>query len=140
MLVIVQETVSGFLLVVGALLLLIAAIGVLRMPDLFLRMSASSKASTLGAGCILLAVAVSAAEISVTVRAVAGLLFLLLTAPVAAHMIGRAAYMLGVPLWEGTVVDELRGRYDMRRHTLASRAAPAPPAAEPVQAPSKTEM
>ncbi len=113
-----QEVISIGLLIIGTLLLLLAGIGILRLPDIFLRMSAASKASSLGAGCILLAVAVSAADIAITVRAVAGVLFLFLTAPVASHMIGRAAYMIGVPLWKGMVVDELKGHYDTRRHTL----------------------
>ncbi len=114
----IQEIVSVALLIIGTLLLLLAGIGIVRLPDIFLRMSAASKASSLGTGCVLLSVAVSAADITITVRAVAGVLFLFLTAPVASHMIGRAAYMIGVPLWKGTVVDELKGHYDTRRHTL----------------------
>ncbi|MCU0255520.1 MAG: monovalent cation/H(+) antiporter subunit G, partial [Vicinamibacterales bacterium] len=102
----------------GALLLLIAGIGVLRMPDLFLRMSATSKASSLGAGCMLLAVAVSAAEFSVTVRALLGVAFLFLTTPVASHMIGRAAYLLKVQMFQGMVCDDLRGKYDARTASL----------------------
>jgi multicomponent Na+:H+ antiporter subunit G len=35
-------------------------------------------------------------------------------------MIGRAAYFIGVPLWKGTMVDELQDRYDRRTHTLTS--------------------
>jgi multicomponent Na+:H+ antiporter subunit G len=125
---IIQEIISIILMLIGVLLLMIAGIGIVRMPDIFLRMSAASKASSLGAGCVLLSVAVSAADIAVTVRALAGLLFLLLTAPVAAHMIGRAAYMIGAPLWKGTMVDELKGHYDTRRHTLSGIGAqPAQP-------------
>ncbi len=115
----IQDIVSSALLIIGTFLLLLAGIGIVRLPDIFLRMSAASKASSLGAGCVLLAVAVSAADIAITVRAVAGVLFLFLTAPVASHMIGRAAYMIGVPLWKGTVVDELKGHYDTRRRTLS---------------------
>jgi multicomponent Na+:H+ antiporter subunit G len=128
-----QDLVSAGLMIVGALLLLIAGIGVLRMPDLFLRMSATSKASSLGAGCLLLAVAVSAADFSVTVRAIAGVTFLFLTAPVASHMIGRAAYLLKVPMFEGMVCDDLRGKYDARTASLrgdspdpTAAAAPGP--------------
>jgi multicomponent Na+:H+ antiporter subunit G len=46
--------------------------------------------------------------------------FFFLTAPVAAHMIGRAAYLIGVPLWKGTIVDELSGHYDRRTNDLTS--------------------
>lgn len=122
----VQDWLSALLMAIGTLLLLIAAVGVLRMPDLFLRMSATSKASSLGAGCLLLAVAVSAAEFSVTVRAVLGVAFLFLTAPVASHMIGRAAYLLKVPMFEGMVCDDLKGKYDARTATLQGDPPQAP--------------
>jgi multicomponent Na+:H+ antiporter subunit G len=46
----------------------------------------------------------------VTTRAVLVIAFFFLTAPVGAHMIARAAYAVGVPLWEGTITDELRDR------------------------------
>jgi hypothetical protein len=60
-------------------------------------------------------------------RALATSVFFLLTAPVSAHLVGRASYFLGVPLWEGTVIDELRGRYDLRTHRLdSSFATPVP--------------
>lgn len=114
----IQHVLSLALMSIGAILLLIAAIGVVRLPDLFLRMSATSKASSLGAGCMFLAVAVAAGDVSITVRALAGVLFLVLTTPVASHMIGRAAYLSGVPLWKGTVCDDLQGRYDVVNHTL----------------------
>lgn len=72
-------------------------------------MHASSKAGTLGAGMILAAVAVLYGTDEIVARAVAAIFFLLLTVPVASHMIGRAAYITGVKLWSGTVVDEVRG-------------------------------
>jgi len=112
--------VSAILIVIGALFMFVAALGVLRMPDLFLRMSATTKAATLGVGFILLAAAVYFNDFGTTTRALATIIFLLITAPVAAHMIGRAAYFNGVPLWEGTLVDELQGRYDERTHILES--------------------
>jgi multicomponent Na+:H+ antiporter subunit G len=113
---------------VGTALLLIAAVGTLRLPDIFLRMSATSKASSLGASCLLLALAAASADIGISVRALAGTAFLLLTTPVAAHMIGRAAYVSRTPLWKGTIRDDLRGQYDRDARTLAAGPnAPAPP-------------
>jgi monovalent cation:H+ antiporter-2, CPA2 family len=64
-------------------------------------------------------VAVHFGELGVATRAVATVIFVFLTAPVAAHMIARASYFVGVPLWEGTIIDELRGHYDQRTHRLA---------------------
>jgi hypothetical protein len=61
--------------------------------------------------------------LGVTMRALATSVFFLLTAPVSAHLMGRASYFLGVPLWEGTVRDELRGHYDLRTHRLESSFA-----------------
>ena len=66
------------------------------------------------AGLILLAVAVLYGSGEIVAQAIAAIFFLLLTVPVASHMIGRAAYVTGVKLWSGTVVDELRERYEER--------------------------
>lgn len=96
------------LVAVGTVTLLLAAIGVVRLPDAYMRMSSSTKAATMGIMCLLLAVALHFQETSATTRALATILFVLLTAPVAAHMIGRAAYYRGVSMWEGTVADEFR--------------------------------
>jgi multicomponent Na+:H+ antiporter subunit G len=102
--------VAALLIVAGAAFSLVAALGVLRLPDLLMRMHAATKAGTLGAGLMLLATAAAKLDGGVALRAFAALAFLLLTAPVAAHLIGRAAYMSGqVRLWEGTRVDEFRG-------------------------------
>jgi len=113
-----NETLSAALMIIGAAFALLAGAGVVRMPDLFMRMQAATKASTLGIGCIVLAVALHFGELGVTTRALATILFVFLTAPVAAHMIARASYFVGVPLWSGTIVDELRGHYDRRTHRL----------------------
>ncbi|GGE77383.1 monovalent cation/H(+) antiporter subunit G [Niveispirillum cyanobacteriorum] len=102
----------GLIVLGGAIFCLIAAIGVLRLPDVLTRMHASSKAGTLGCGLILLSVALFFPGIDVVARAAAAILFLLLTTPVAAHMIGRAIYATGEPLWKGAGVDELKGTKD----------------------------
>ncbi len=91
----------------GALFTLIAAIGVLRMPDLFLRTAAASKASTFGLGLILLATSLTFQSLETTTKVIAVISFVLLTGPIAAHMITRAGYMDNVTLWDGTVVNEM---------------------------------
>lgn len=101
-------TITVILMLAGAFFMLVAAVGVLRMPDLLMRMHAATKAGTLGAGLFLVAVAVHFGSTGVTIRAVATIFFLLFTAPVAAHVIGRAAYFSGwLELWDRTLVDEL---------------------------------
>ena len=109
----ILEILAVLLLVGGGAFSLISALGVLRLPDVLIRMHASSKAGTVGAGMILLAVAVLYGGGEIVARAIAAIFFLLLTVPVASHMIGRAAYVTGVKLWSGTVIDELRERYEV---------------------------
>lgn len=115
------EIVTAVLLVAGGLFAAIAGLGLVRMPDVYVRMHAATKAGTLGAGLVLAAVAAHFAEWGVAVRAAAAIAFLVVTAPVAAHMIGRAAYRTGVPLWEGSVIDE------WGRDAAAEEAAAPPP-------------
>lgn len=105
------EMVSAALLTFGALFMLVAALGIVRMPDLYTRMSASSKASTLGASLLALGAATAFGEEPMFAEAVALVAFLFLTAPVAAHMIGRAGYLTGARPSERTRVDTLRGVY-----------------------------
>jgi multicomponent Na+:H+ antiporter subunit G len=105
---------------IGSIAILIAAIGILRMPDFYLRLSVTIKAATLGIGLLLAAAALFFGEISVTTKVVAITFFLVLTAPVAAHMIGRASYFIGTPLWKGSVLDELKDKYDKVSHELGS--------------------
>lgn len=112
------------LLLIGAAFMLIAGIGLLRLPDVFMRISAVSKALTLGVGCCLLALSLHFQETGVTARALLIIGFFFLTSPVSAHVISRAAYIIGAPLWKGTFTDELRGKYDHSRGLLAS-AEPA---------------
>lgn len=96
------------LISLGTVFVFLAGLGVLRMPDLYLRISVTTKAATLGIGLILFGAAIHFTETSVTTRILAIILFLLLTAPVSAHLIGKASYFVGVPLWHKTVIDELK--------------------------------
>ena len=113
------EFVTALLLVSGGVFAFVAGLGLVRMPDVYIRMHAATKAGTLGVGLILVAAAVHGGEAGMAVRAIAAILFLMTTAPVAAHLIGRAAYLGGVPLWRGSVADEwateIEGKSDSPR-------------------------
>ncbi len=85
----------GIILVIGAVFALVASIGILRLKDVYMRTHASSKAGTLGSGVMLLALAIHTGELATGTRAVAGVVFFLLTAPVAAHLLATAAYRAG---------------------------------------------
>jgi multicomponent Na+:H+ antiporter subunit G len=102
----------------GALFILLAGIGLVRMPDLYLRISVTTKAATLGVGLLLLGTALYFEEVSITTRAIAIILFLFLTAPVGAHLIGRASYFIGLPMWKKSKMDELKGKYNQKTHEL----------------------
>lgn len=115
---------GALLLVVGAGFMLIAGLGVVRFPDLMLRMHAATKAGAMGVGLIGLAAAASFDDASAVTRALIMVMFIMITLPVAAHVIGRAAYFAGVPLWSGTVLDELRPRREALR-------GPPPPGPTP---------
>jgi multicomponent Na+:H+ antiporter subunit G len=97
---------TGILAVIGATLVLLAAVGVVRMPDIYTRMQAATKASTLGLGCLLAAAAIALADSSAFIRALSIAAFVMLTSPVSNHVIARASYLMKVPLWSRTVVDE----------------------------------
>ena len=95
------------LLLTGALFSLIAAIGIVRLPDLYSRMHAASKAGTVGSGLLLLAVAIHSPDLSILARALAGFVFFVLTTPVSAHLLARAAHKAGHRLTLPSVRDEL---------------------------------
>lgn len=105
---------------IGAIFILIASIGIVRMPDFYLRLSVTVKAATLGNGLMLTCCAIVFPQVSVTTKALAIVFFLILTAPVAAHLIARSAYLIGTPQWKGTVLDEIEGMYDEETHVLHS--------------------
>ncbi|HSJ50375.1 MAG TPA: monovalent cation/H(+) antiporter subunit G [Actinomycetota bacterium] len=96
------------LVVAGAALMFLAGVGVMRLPDVFARLHASTKASSLGLASVLVGTIFTIPGWSVTVKLVLAMLFQFATAPVAAHVIGRAAHRAGIPAWEGTLFDELQ--------------------------------
>jgi len=121
----IREAATVVLMVVGAVLTLLAALGVVRMPDVYSRMQSATKASTLGVGCTMLAVAVDFADLAITTRVVLIVAFVFLTAPISAHLIARAAYYVGVPLRTGTAF------YELRDHNGRSRSPSESPPERP---------
>jgi multicomponent Na+:H+ antiporter subunit G len=107
--VIVVEWLVAALILVGALLALVAALGLQRFPDVFARMHAATKPATLGLLLIAAGTAVHLAEPAPVAKLGIVVVLQFVTAPVAAHMIGRASYHTGTELSPDTVVDELAG-------------------------------
>jgi multicomponent Na+:H+ antiporter subunit G len=98
------------LIMVGVFLNLIASLGVIRLPDVYTRNHAASKASTLGIMSILLGTFLYFYFINdhFNSRILLAIVFFFLTTPVAGHLIGRASYNSGVKLWDKSVQDDLK--------------------------------
>lgn len=103
-----NDIISSFIILMGVLLIIIASIGIVRLPDFYLRMSAITKAATLGLALVLIGLSVHFNDLELTIKSVIIISLVLLTSPVGAHAIARAAYKQGVQFWEGAVIDELK--------------------------------
>ena len=109
------DLLTAAFLILGGGFVAIAGLGLLRLPDVLIRMHASTKAGTLGVGLMVIGVAIQFGDLVIATKAVLIILFLLLTAPVAAHLIGRSAYRSGTPLWSRTVIDEWKDSADVHQ-------------------------
>jgi multicomponent Na+:H+ antiporter subunit G len=109
--IVVAKILIAYLIVQGALLCLIAALGTLRLPDVYTRMHASSKGSTLGVASVLLGVFFYYWFINgeISGKVLLGIVFIFLTVPVGSHLLGRAAYNSGVKLDKRSVQDDYEG-------------------------------
>lgn len=106
---IVVTYLAGFLIVIGSVFTLAAAVGLIRLPDVYSRMHAASKAGTMGSGLMMIALALVSDDLATVTRALAGVVFFMLTAPVSAHLLAKASYAVGYRLWDGSVIDEMSG-------------------------------
>ena len=106
----------ALIIVVGACFSLLAALGLLRFPDLYTRMHAASKAGTVGSGLLLVAAGLHSLDPGIFVRAVAGFVFLVLTAPISAHLLAKAAHQAGYRMTRQSVIDQLPQKEEPRRH------------------------
>lgn len=106
------EVLAILLMLAGVLFLLIAAVGVLRFPDALQRMHASTKTGTVGAGLVVIGSVALQGELASIATGALIVLFLLLTVAVAAHVLGRAAYLSGAPLTGLEGRDALSGVLD----------------------------
>ena len=97
----------GFIFIaIGLLFDLFGCLGLFRLPDVYNRLQAATKCITLGTCSILFGMLLIVGFTAAGMKAILCILFLLLTSPVAAHALARAAHKSGVKLWEGSVVDK----------------------------------
>ena len=107
----VTDLAASLLIGLGVVLILLAGIGVLRFPDVLTRANAATKATGLGLAVVLAGAAVQIGTPRAYLTLGAAVLVQFATAPVSGHVIGRAAYRSGAPLWSGTHTDDLREYY-----------------------------
>jgi len=101
-----NETIGTALIVVGLAFDFFGCLGLIRFPDVYTRLQASAKCITLGTCGILLGLFCFKGFTATGIKALLCLAFIILTAPVSAHALARAAYRSGVKPCEGTVVDD----------------------------------
>jgi multicomponent Na+:H+ antiporter subunit G len=116
------EVLEVAILLLGLAFCLLAGVGIVRMPDIFTRMQASTKAGTLGIACIIAAVAIHFGDAITALQAGLVIAFLFLTAPIASHLIARSVHFYGVYGWDANALDEMT---DMR--IINAARPPAPP-------------
>ncbi len=87
-----MDAVGGILLVIGALFILLAGVGVVRFDDIYARMHAGAKAPALGVLCVGLGAALTIRTTAAVVAAVLVIVLQLIAGPVGAHILGRAVY------------------------------------------------
>ncbi len=107
---VIQEIIVGSTLLLGTFLMVVAALGLVRLPDVFCRMHAAGKAGTLGISLMILSVMIDPpnGEWSVIFRGALAIFFQFLTTPAATHLLSRASYIADYPLTDRTALDELK--------------------------------
>ncbi len=112
-----KEIISVVAVYLGVILMLVASIGLFRLPDAYSRMSAVTKAVTFKIGLVMIGVCFYFDSITVIVKVILVILFLFLTTPVSSHLLAREAYLLKVPLWKKTIADEFK-KYAFKNRTI----------------------
>lgn len=104
-----MDVVIALLYITGMFFNVAAVVGILRMPDLYCRLHSSSKNTTLGSILIVFGVALQHFRVAETPGGLKVLLvaaFMLIVTPIGSHALARAAYKIGVPMWEDSVIDQ----------------------------------
>jgi len=101
------EILIAILVILGSGYMLIAALGIVKLQDVYMRMHAITKASSLSVLLLMVAVMVAFPSAETIISGLIILLFIILTAPIASHMIARVAHLLGIRPAPGCVADEL---------------------------------
>ena len=101
-----SEIIGYLLITIGIFFDVCGCIGLVRFPDVYNRLQASTKCVTLGTILLLFGVALMCNNGAMAIKAIICAAFILVTSPTAAHAIAKGAYASGVKLWEESVVDK----------------------------------
>lgn len=101
-----NETIGMIFIVVGLIFDFFGCLGLIRLPDVYNRLQASTKCVTLGTCGILFGLFLFKGFTAVGIKAILCIIFIILTAPVSAHALARAAHRSGVRLWDKSVCDK----------------------------------
>ena len=96
---------GAIIILIGAFFLLLAAIGLFRMPDIYNRIQTGTKASTLGTILFLIGMSISYIEYTYITKIIILILFIIFTNPISSHALARAAHFMGIPLTKKTIKD-----------------------------------
>lgn len=108
----IRDITTAACLIIGAAFCMLSGLGMVRMPDLFCRLQASTKAGTLGLPLIAIAAMLHFATTQAVIRGSLVIAFVFLTSPISAHVIARASHRVGVALSGRTTMDALRDDED----------------------------
>ncbi len=103
-----NETIGFIFIIVGLAFDFFGCLGLVRLPDVYNRLQASTKCVTLGTCSILFGTLLLTGFTGTGTKSLLCIIFLLLTSPVAAHAIARGAHRADIKLWEGSVVDKYK--------------------------------
>ena len=117
----IRELISSVFILSGAVFMLIASIGLLRFPDFYIRMSAITKGATLGLGLIVSGMGIYFNQSDMLLKVIVIICFSFITAPVAAHVIGRTAVWNKIPFWSKTDLDEVQEYLDKIPDAVTNR-------------------
>lgn len=108
-----NEIFVSIFILIGVFFTLLSAIGVLRLPDVYSRVHAAGKSSTLGVISLMIAAFLYfIPEGIVNVKILLAIIFVFITAPLSALVINRTSYRIGVPLEKNTIQDDLKKVYE----------------------------
>jgi len=101
-----NEVIGTIFIIIGLVFDFFGCLGLIRLPDVYNRLQASTKSVTLGTCSILLGIFLFRGFTATGIKSILCLLFILLTSPVSAHALAKGAYLSGVKLWKGSVIDK----------------------------------